>query len=559
MAGFHLGGALVALALLAQAADAADGPGAARVRDGVRAWRQAHERQVIDELAALLALPNVAAVSVDDLRRNADLLQEMLRRRGFETRILTAGAASRPAVYGELRVPGADRTVVFYAHYDGQPARPEGWSSDPWKPVIRTGPPGAPGTREVDLARHQGPLDGEWRIYARSASDDKSPIVAFLAALDALRAAGISPSVNLKVFLEGEEEDGSPHLTDILRAHAGLLAADAWVLGDGPVHQTRRMQLYFGARGVTSVNLTVYGPLRPLHSGHYGNWAPNPAVLLAHLLAGLRDAEGKILIPGFYDDVRPLGETERRAAAAMPAIEEELRRELGLARSEADGRLQDRVMLPALNLRAFRAGGVEGAAPLAVPAEAWAAIDFRLVPDQTPEKVRQRLEDHLRREGWHLVSEPPDAGTRRTHPKIVRIVWNPGYPPARTDMDAPASRAVTAVVEQAVGGPVVRVPSLGGSLPLYLFTETLAVPVVGVPMVNHDNNQHAADENLRLQNLWDGIEIYAALIARLGEEWKPADKKSPGVARAVEEGCGRSASFGGRPALRAVRTPSRHR
>ena len=520
----RFGAAAAVMALLAggtaMAADNANNADStATVREQVRAWRKTHEKQIVGELAGLLALPNVAAANIQDIHKNAEHLTGMLRQRGFETRILTAGEGSRPAVFGELTVPGATRTVVFYAHFDGQPVDPKGWASDPWKAVVRTGPLGTPGTREVDLATHEGPLDSEWRIFARSASDDKSPIVALLAAVDGLRAAGIQPSVNLKVFLEGEEEDGSPHLTDLLKAHAGLLAADAWVLCDGPTHQTGRMLLYFGARGVVSLNLTVYGPLRPLHDGHYGNWAPNPAVLLTHLLAGLRDPEGKVLVPGFYDDMRPLGETEKRAAAAMPAIEDDLRQELGLARSEADGRLQDRVMLPALNLRGFRAGGVEGSAPLAVPTDAWAGIDFRLVPNQTPDKVKQRIEDHLRREGWHIVAEPPDRETRLAHPKIVRVTWTQGYPPARTDMDTPASRAVTAVVEQATGGPVVLVPSLGGSLPMYMFNDTLQVPIVGVPMVNYDNNQHGNDENLRLQNLWDGIEVYAALIARLGEEW----------------------------------------
>ncbi|HYG61999.1 MAG TPA: M20/M25/M40 family metallo-hydrolase, partial [Thermoanaerobaculia bacterium] len=338
-------GAVAAVLLFTGAVHAAE-TGAAEVRDRVRVWRQAHEKQVLQELAGLLAIPNVAAADPASIQRNAEHLQEMLRRRGFATRILKAGETSRPAVFGEMKSPGATRTVVFYAHFDGQPVDPKAWTSDPWKATLRTGKLGDPATREVDIASHNGPFDGEWRIYARSASDDKGPIVAMLAALDALRSAGIPPSVNLKVFLEGEEEDGSPHLTDILRAHSALLDADAWVLCDGPVHQTGRAMMYYGARGVVSANFTVYGPLRALHDGHYGNWAPNPAVLLTHLLAGLRDPEGKVLIPGFYEDVRPLSDTERRAAAAMPAIEDGLRRELGLARSEADGRLQDRVMLP---------------------------------------------------------------------------------------------------------------------------------------------------------------------------------------------------------------------
>ena len=500
----------LALAASAGAAEPDD------VQTQVRAYRAAHEKEIVRELSDLLALPNVAD-RVADIDRNTERLTEMLRRRGFEVRRLSAGEGTPPSLYGELRVPGATRTVMFYAHFDGQPADQKGWLSDPWKPLLRTGPIGE-GTKEVDLASVQGPLDPEWRLYARSASDDKGPIVALLAAVDALRAAGVQPSVNVKLFLEGEEEQGSPHLTEILRRNKELLGADVWLLCDGPVHQTRRMQVFFGARGVSGLEITVYGPARPLHSGHYGNWAPNPAVALAHLVASLRDEDGRIRVPGFYDDVRPLTEAEKKALAAMPAVEEGLARDLGLGRTEGSGaRLQDRVMEPALNVRGLRSADVGDAAANAIPTEAQASIDFRLVPDQTPRKVRERVEAFLRSQGWFLVSEALDMETRRAHPKIARLSWSLDYPAARTDMSLPVSRAVISVVEEAVGGPAVQVPMLGGSVPMSLFTETLKAPVIGVPMVNHDNNQHGANENLRLRNLWDGIEVYALLMARLGQ------------------------------------------
>jgi acetylornithine deacetylase/succinyl-diaminopimelate desuccinylase-like protein len=496
------------------------GSDAAALRERVRAYRAAHEKEIVRELSDLVALRNVTGKSSEaraDIERNADRIVELLQRRGLQARKLTAGD-SPPAVYGELRSPGATHAIVFYAHYDGQPAEVADWGRDPWEPVLRAG--ATQESPEVDLDAAPK-LDSEWRLFGRSASDDKGPIVAMLAALDALRAAGATPSVNLKFFFEGEEEAGSPHLTDILRAHHDLLAADLWILGDGPVHPSRRMQVVFGARGVTEVEMTVYGPARALHSGHYGNWAPNPAALLVELLAGLRAPNGDIRIPGFYDDVRPLTESEKQAAAAMPPVEEDLRRELGLAWTEGDGgRLQDLIMRPALNLRGLEAAQVGRQARTAVPTEASASIDFRLVPDQTPEKVRERLEAHLRQQGFYLVSEEPSMETRRIHARIVRLAWDLGYPGARTSMDLPASRAVLQAVEETAGPSLLRVPMLGGSIPMYLFTETLKVPVVIVPIVNHDNSQHAAHENLRLQNLWDGIDIYVNLFARLGVVWR---------------------------------------
>ena len=486
------------------------------LRNQVQSWRAAHEKEIVGELAGLLALRNVAS-DREDIRRNADHLMEMLRRRGFRTQLLTSGDAP-PAVFGELSTPGAKRTVVFYAHYDGQPAKAADWDGDPWKPVLRTGIRG-PGTQDVDLASAKAPLNPEWRIYARSASDDKGPIVAMLSALDALKAAGVRPSVNVKIFLEGEEEAGSTHLPAILKAHQDVLKADAWILGDGPVHQTRRMQVVYGARGVTGVEMTVYGPNRALHSGHYGNWAPNPAALIVDLLANLRGPDGDIRIAGFQDDVRPLTASEKAAAAAMPPVEDELRRELGLAWTEGGSeRLQDRIMKPALNLRGLKCADVGAGARNAIPTEASASIDFRLVPDQTPEKVRERTEAHLKSQGWWVVHEEPDLETRLAHPRIVRLAWDDGYAAARTSMDLPVSKAVVKTVEEMLGAPVIQVPMLGGSVPISLFLEGLpapAPPIVVVPIVNHDNNQHAAHENLRLQNLWDGIDVFAALFARL--------------------------------------------
>jgi acetylornithine deacetylase/succinyl-diaminopimelate desuccinylase-like protein len=507
--------ALVLLSTSLVTAGAAASPAPTPHTAKERAYREAHERAILAELTDLLALPNVAT-DVAAIQRNADAITRLLERRGFGVRRLSAGPGTPPSLFAVLPAPGAKRRVVFYAHFDGQPVTPADWSSDPFRPVLRAG--ADPTSPDVDLADLARPLDPEWRLFARSASDDKAPIVAMLAALDALRAVGREPSVEVALFLDGEEEQGSPHLRQILAANADALRADLWLLCDGPVHQSRRPQIFFGARGVSSLELTTYGPARPLHSGHYGNWAANPAVSLAHLVASLRDEDGRILVPGFYDDVRPLGDAERRAIDAMPAVEEALRDELALGRTEGGGRLQDRLMAPALNVRGLRSGAVGEEATNSIPTEARASIDFRLVPDQTPERVRERVEAFLRDGGWFVVHEAPDATTRRDHARVIRADWSLDYAGARTDMGLPESRAVAAVLERATGGSLVQVPMLGGSVPMSLFADALHVPLVGVPIVNHDNRQHAANENLRLQNLWDGIEVFAALFAELGGE-----------------------------------------
>jgi acetylornithine deacetylase/succinyl-diaminopimelate desuccinylase-like protein len=339
-------------------------------------------------------------------------------------------------------------------------------------------------------------------------------------ALDALASVGALPSVNLKVFLDGEEEAGSQHLQAVLEKNRALLKAEAWLLCDGPVHQSRKPLVFFGVRGVTDVELTIYGPSRALHSGHYGNWAPNPAVELAHLLDGLRSTDGRIKVAGFYDDVRPLTEGEKEALRAFPNQDVELRQELALADTEAGGApLVDRLMLPALNLRGVQAGAVGERAANAIPTVAKASIDFRLVPNQTPERVKERVESHLRSQGYTVIHEPPTLDQRRAEARLVLLEWHSGYPPARTPLDSTFAKAIVALVGEATGTGVVRAPTLGGSMPMHLFPELLGSPAIGLPIANHDDNQHAANENLRLQNLWDGTVVFATVLAGLDAAW----------------------------------------
>jgi len=508
-----LGGLALAAAAQAQRPDA--------LRSSVKAYASAHDAAILRELSGLLAIPNLAS-DAPNIRRNTERLIQMMSARGITARTLESPSGGPPAVYGELRTPGATRTVVFYAHFDGQPVDTAQWKTPPWEPVLRDNRLEAQG-KIIPIPASPGAVQGEWRLYARSASDDKAPIVAMLAAIDALKAAGVAPSVNLKFFLEGEEEAGSGHLREMLVKNAELLKADAWLFGDGPVHQSRRQQIVFGARGVTGANITVYGATRGLHSGHYGNWAPNPVTMIANLVASMRNDDGRILIKHYYDDVAPIGPAERRALAAIPSIDSALRAEVSLGATEAgNAPLVERIMLPALNLRGIRGGNVNELSSNTIPTEATASIDFRLVPRQTPERVRALVEAHLREHGYFVVDHTPTNAERLAHPRIAKIAWEAGYAASRVPMDAPLSRAVVRAVQEAVGAPIVTLPMLGGSLPLSTFESVLHAPLIVLPIVNHDNNQHAQNENLRLQNLFDGIQVYAGVLARLGAYWKPA-------------------------------------
>src|SRR5712671_1580785 len=303
---------------------------AAQVAEEVRNYRLNNEDRIMRELTEFLAIPNVAS-DTENIQKNAAHLVEMLEARGIETHLLPISGRG-PVVFGKLNAPDAKRTVIFYAHYDGQPVDPAAWTDGkPFEPVLRSDSIEAGGKRIPLPEKRPGAYNDNWRIYARSASDDKGAIVALLAALDALRAQRIPLGVNLKVIFEGEEEAGSTNLERTLQLHKNLLGGDLLAMADGPVHQSGRPLVFFGNRGDIGLDITVYGPVRALHSGHYGNWAPNPAMELSRLLASMRDANGRVLIDGYYDDIVPLSAIEKEALSKMPDNDAELERELGIA------------------------------------------------------------------------------------------------------------------------------------------------------------------------------------------------------------------------------------
>ncbi len=501
-------GAAVAAALIAGSAQAKT----SSPRDKVRAWRQAHEQQVYGDFAKFLAMPNVAT-TLPDVEANAVYLKGLLDARGFKTQLLRAAPGTPPSVYAELMTPGAKRTVLFYAHYDGQPIAQKGWLDPPFQPTLRTAPPE---TKPVDPAAARAHLDPDWRIYGRSAGDDKGTIQALISAFDALKASGIKPSVNIKLLYEGEEEQGSPHFAEIVRQNRALLRSDLLIMGDGPMHQSGKQQINGGNRGIVSFTGTVYGPTKPLHDGHYGSWAPSPSVMLADLVMSLRDEQGHILIPGFYDDVPPIGDADRAALAALPPVEGDLKQALGLGRNIGPARLADGYLSPTLNVRALHAGDDGPNAANAVATEGTISVDFRLVPGETPARVEKLTNDYLTAKGWFIVRDTPDLATRLAHPKILRLDWEDGSSIAtKTPLDTPAALAVAGSIGRIVGYPVIKLPLMGGSSGFAEVVNQLQAPMVGVSIANYDDNQHARNENLRLGNLWEGIEVYAALLADL--------------------------------------------
>src|ERR1700674_361247 len=388
-----------------------------------------NEDRIIRELSEFLSIPNIAS-DTPNIQKNAAHLVGMLEARGIETHLLPISGRG-PVVFGKLITPEAKRTVIFIAHTDAQPFDPPPWTDgNPFEPVLRDAAIEAGGKRipfPENSAKRRAVYNDDWRIYARAASDDKSPIVALLAAIDGLRAKKIPLGVNLKVIFEGEEEAGSTNLQRTLELHKNLLGADLLITADGPVHQSGRPLVFFGNRGDIGIDVTLYGAVRALHSGHYGNWAPNPAMELSRLLTSMKDADGRVLIEGYYDDITPLTDADRKALAEMPQNDADLQRELGIVKPEGSGKkLVELLMQPSLNVRGLRSEYVGEQAHNVVPEKAEASLEVRLVKGEDPQNKFEQIAGFIRKQGFYVVDHEPTMDERREQPRIAKKIGERG-------------------------------------------------------------------------------------------------------------------------------------
>jgi acetylornithine deacetylase/succinyl-diaminopimelate desuccinylase-like protein len=492
----------VGLAIVAaQTLFAAPSPEVLRVRE----WRAANERQILGELMRLVALPNLAANRAD-IAKNADLLTVMFEKRGFRvSRWETPGS---PIVFARRDVPNARGSLLFYMHYDGQPTNAKEWTRGaPFKPAAFNG------TTPVDLAVDTRPIDPNVRLYGRSASDDKGPIVGLLAAIDGLIATKTTIPWSIRVVLDGEEEVGSPNFDAAMARRSGDVKSDLAIVVDSPRHPSGLPTVFYGSRGGVTATVKVFGAVGDLHSGNYGNFATDPAMALARLLASMKDARGTVRIKGFYDDVVPLTEIERHAIDEIPHVDRKLLDEFALARPEhPESRIEVQHNRPTLSIIGIESGAVYTGTRSAIAAAASARIEMRLVNGLSAATQMDRLIAHIREEGFHVIDSEPDSATRRAHPLIARVMRaSGGFLTGKTAMDDPRTAIAVSAI-RSLDQPIARLPTIGGSLPFATFSDTLALPTIGLAVVNFDNNQHASNENIRVGNLWEAIDIFAALL-----------------------------------------------
>ena len=470
----------------------------------------ARRRPIMEGLADFLRLDTVSQ-NLAGVRAGGEWLVRAMRARGLGAEVMETGG--NPAVYGSLPLPGATRTLLIYCHYDVKPAPPAGWlQPSPFEPVLRAGTAeeGAPILSLAVVADDRLP---QHRLYARGASDDKGPIWAHLTALELMRAQRLSPRVALKFIFDGEEEMGSTNFGTFTEAHRDLLAADVALVMDGPKDASGRPTVAFGARGILSLELTLESARRDVHSGNFS--VPNPAWRLVGLLASMAAPDGTPLVEGLEDGVVPPTSAERDLMGRVPLDRATIEKELGVA---LPAEYLERLMFRStLTIRGLRSGFTGREAQTIIPHQATVAFDARLVKNQRVETVYRRILDHIRGQGFSVVesADAPIPDERRGH--AIRVVERRGYDPAKTAADLPISRQVIEAVESAHGGePAVVLPTMGGSVPLWAFTDILKLPTIVVPYANANNRQHSPNEHLRLDHLYQGVLTTARLLRDLG-------------------------------------------
>ena len=459
----------------------------------------------------LLSLPNDAS-SPDDILRVLEWLETAFEDRGFETERLAMPGSD--ALLAAREAPGTNRTLLIYLQADGQPVDPTQWFQEsPWVPVLKEQT--ADGEWEtIPWEGLYGERDEDWRMFARSASDSKGPIAQFLTALAILDEAGVTPDFNMKVIVDTEEEMGSPNLPEALLQYEDKLAADMLVIFDGPPHVSGEPTLTFGARGIATITLTTYGPRVAQHSGHWGNYVPNPAVRLARILASMKDEEGRVTIPGFYEGIT-IDEETREILSQVPDDIDALHQRMGIAVPDAVAdNPQEAIQYPSLNIRGMNAGWVGAQSRTIIPPTATAEIDVRLVLESDPERLIRLIREHVEGLGYHLTAGEPTDEERTRYPKLASFTYDVSYRAYRTDFNSDVGRWLSAGFVHLFGEEPIRIRTSGGSIPISPFVTTLNVPAVSVGTVNPDNNQHSPNENLRVGDFLRGIRIMMAVLSQ---------------------------------------------
>lgn len=466
----------------------------------------------IPTLQSFLSIP-CDANDRENILKNVDWVEKTFESIGFTSLKLETPTIPILLLQKTTEKPGA-KTVMFYFHADGQPVVPSEWKQkDPFNPVLKMKDTITHQWSDLPFEILQNEFNPEWRVFARAASDDKGPGIMLLAALDALQSLGIKTEYNIKILVDFEEEKGSVHLPGIVQKYKDILKADLLLVLDGPAHDSNLPTLAFGARGILTVSLTTYGAYSDLHSGHFGNYVYNPAWRMVKLLSTMKTSSGKVLIQGFYDGVI-IDRATKEYLKTIPDNISSLYKRLGIKKSEKVGdSYRESLMYPSLNIRGLKSGEIAEKAGTIVPERAVAEIDIRTVTQTPPDALMRKLRTHIEKHGYHIVENDPTPEERAKYDNLIKLNFRPPYGAFSTPLTGKSAAWLEKAINKSSNQTLVKLPVMGGSLPISPFVSQLNIPAIIVPTVNSDNNQHSFDENLRLGNYIEGIKIFIGILS----------------------------------------------
>lgn len=470
---------------------------------------KSHVRQAINDIRAFVKIPN-DALEHADINLNLTWLTKAFNARGFNSSILPTEGES--LFFASLPMEDSKPTILFYMHFDGQSVDPPKWDQlNPYDVVLKS--PDGDGWKNESFEDLNQDINYDWRLFGRSTSDDKGPIVMFLSAIDLLRENGLEIPYNIKIILDSEEEKSSKPLPKAVKEYRELLNADFLVINDGPVHVSEKPTIVYGCRGITTLSLTTYGPMKPQHSGHYGNYAPNPGFQLAEVLATMKDADGKVVIDGYYDGIT-LDENAMSVLKSVPDDVATINSNLAIKTPEKVGSFyQEALQYPSLNIRGLGSGWIGEKARTIVPATATAEIDLRLVPESDGTRLKSLVKKHIQKQGFHIMDTIPSRKERMTYDKIMTIKEGSVTDAFRTDLNNPYGEFLVNTLKTRLGDDVVQIRIMGGTVPISPFINELKIPAFIVPMVNPDNNQHSPNENLKIGQIAYGIKVFYGILS----------------------------------------------
>lgn len=466
-------------------------------------------KKSIEELKEFVAIPN-DALNSNDIQKNIVWLTTKFKARGFNVKVLKTEGL--PLFFASLPIQENKPTVLFYMHFDGQSVDASKWrQNDPYEIVLKK--QGENGWDKLNWNELNKTINYNWRLFGRSTSDDKGPIVMLLNAIDLLKKNNKEIPFNVKVILDSEEEKSSKPLPKAVAENRTLLNADFLIINDGPVHPSKKPTLVFGCRGITTLTLTTYGPITPQHSGHYGNYAPNPVFKMAHLLNSMKDKTGKVIIKGYYDGI-VIDKTTEKILKSVPDDITTLHNTLAIKSPETVGNYyQESLQYPSLNVRGISSGWVGEKSRTIVPDKATAEIDIRLVPETDGNTLKNLVKKHIENQGYYITSKEPTLEERKTYTNIITIKEGSVTKPFRTDLNNPYGIWIDNILNSTFNKDVVKIRIMGGTVPISPFINELKIPAFIVPLVNPDNNQHSPNENLEIGQIAYGIQTFYTILS----------------------------------------------